>query len=88
MQVQGNSRNSVISDPHVLMGKPVISGTRITVELILERLASGETIEQLLEAYPHLTRESIYAAINVASQAIKADVIYPIASGILSLTRA
>jgi len=70
----------VISDPRILMGKPVISGTRITVELILERLASGETIEQLLVAYPHLTKESIYAAIDFASQAIRADVIYPIAS--------
>ena len=40
------------SDPAVLMGKPVVSGTRITVELILEKLAAGETIEQLLAVHP------------------------------------
>jgi uncharacterized protein (DUF433 family) len=53
----------IISDPSVMMGKPVISGTRITVELILEKLASGETIEQILEAHPRLTRESIQAVL-------------------------
>jgi uncharacterized protein DUF433 len=45
-----------------MMGKPVIAGTRITVELILEKLAAGETAEQLLEAHPRLTREGILAA--------------------------
>ena len=54
----------IVSDPAVMMGKPVIKGTRITVELILEKLASGETIEQVLEAYPHLTREGIQAALS------------------------
>ena len=55
------------SDPAVMMGKPVIVGTRITVELILEKLAAGETIEQLLEAHPRLTRESIHAALAFAA---------------------
>ena len=50
------------SDPAIMMGKPVIAGTRITVELILEKLAAGETIEHLLEAHPRLTREAIHAA--------------------------
>lgn len=65
------------SDPAVMMGKPVIAGTRITVELILEKLAAGETIEQLLEAHPRLTRESIHAALAFAARSLKADVIYP-----------
>ena len=52
------------SDPHVMMGKPVVAGTRITVELILEKLSAGETIEQILEAHPRLTRESILAAVD------------------------
>ena len=43
------------TDPSIMMGKPVIAGTRITVELILEKLAEGETIEQLLEEHPRLT---------------------------------
>ncbi len=60
-----------------MMGKPVIEGTRITVELILEKLAAGETIEQILEAHPRLTREGIYAALDFAAKALKADVVYP-----------
>jgi uncharacterized protein (DUF433 family) len=67
----------VISDPAVMMGKPVIKGTRITVELILEKLAAGETIEQILEAYPHLTREGIQAALSFAAEALRSDVVYP-----------
>ena len=47
------------SDPAVMMGKPVIAGTRFTVELILEKLAAGESIEQILDAHPRLTREAI-----------------------------
>lgn len=65
-------------DPGIMMGKPVIQGTRITVELILERLSAGETIEQLIEAYPRLTQEAIYAALNFAAQALRADVLYPV----------
>jgi len=53
----------IVSDPNVMMGKPVIVGTRITVELILEKLAAGETIEQILDAHPRLTREAIQAAL-------------------------
>jgi uncharacterized protein (DUF433 family) len=68
----------IISDPAVLMGKPVIAGTRITVELILEKLAAGETIEQILDAHPRLTRRAIQAALSFAAQALKADVVYPI----------
>ena len=66
------------SHPEIMMGKPVIAGTRITVELILEKLAAGETIEQLLEAYPRLTRPAVLAALDFAAQALKADVVYPV----------
>ena len=55
--------NMIISDPTIMMGKPVIAGSRITVELILEKLAAGESIEQILEAHPRLTREGIQAAL-------------------------
>ncbi len=48
------------------MGKPVVAGTRITVELILEKLAAGETVEQILEAHPQLTRQAIQAALAFA----------------------
>ncbi|MHB9026186.1 MAG: DUF433 domain-containing protein [Armatimonadota bacterium] len=53
----------IISNPSIMMGKPVIAGTRITVELILEKLAAGETVENLLEAHPRLTRQAIQAAL-------------------------
>ncbi|NLI76597.1 MAG: DUF433 domain-containing protein [Candidatus Riflebacteria bacterium] len=52
----------IVSEPGIMMGKPVIAGTRITVELILEKLGAGETIHDLLGAHPRLTRESIAAA--------------------------
>lgn len=64
-------------DPSIMMGKPVIRGTRITVEMVLEKLAAGETVEQLLEAHPRLTKEAIQAALAFAAQVLKADVIYP-----------
>ena len=67
------------SDPSIMMGKPVIARTRIPVELILEKLAAGETAEQLLEAHPRLTKEGIQAALSFAAQALRADVVYPIA---------
>lgn len=69
----------IVSDPKVMMGKPVVARTRITVELILEKLAAGETVEQLLEAHPRLTREAIQAALAFAAEALRADVVYPIA---------
>ena len=69
----------IISDPEVMMGKPVIRGTRITVEAILEKMSAGETTEDLLEAYPHITKEGILAALGFAAKALRADVIYPIA---------
>ena len=67
----------VVSDPKVMMGKPIIAGTRITVELILEKLAVGETVDQILDAHPRLTREAIQAALAFAAESLKADVIYP-----------
>ena len=54
-------KNLIQSDPLIMMGKPVIAGTRITVESILEKLAAGETVEQILEAHPRLTREAVQA---------------------------
>ena len=68
----------VVSDPRVMMGKPVIAGTRITVELILEKMAVGETIEQVVAAHPRLTRQSVLAALDFAAQALRADVVYPV----------
>ena len=65
------------SDPSIMMGKPVVAGTRITVELILEKLAAGETIDQILDAHARLTREGVLAALDFAAKALRADVVYP-----------
>ncbi len=70
-------RALISSDPKIMMGKPVISGTRITVELILEKLAAGETIEQILSEHPRLTADGVRAAIGFAAEALRADVVYP-----------
>lgn len=65
------------SNPNVMMGKPVIVGTRITVESILERLGAGESIDDILAAHSRLTREAVQAALRFAADALRADVIYP-----------
>ena len=57
-------------NPAVMMGKPVIRGTRITVELILRKLAEGETERELIEDYPHLTAEDIRAAIAYGAASV------------------
>jgi uncharacterized protein (DUF433 family) len=56
-------REFIVSNPAIMMGKPVVAGTRITVELILEKLGAGETVEQLLAAHPRLSEEVIRAAL-------------------------
>jgi uncharacterized protein (DUF433 family) len=68
------------SNPNIMMGKPVIAGTRITVELILEKLAAGESKEQILSAHPRLTEEGISAALAFAAQALRAGVVYPVST--------
>ena len=66
----------IISDPRIMVGKPVIKGTRITVELILEKLAAGQTIEQILEDYPHITREGVQAALKFAARSVSLEKVY------------
>ena len=70
--------NLIESNPRVMMGKPVIAGTRITVESILERLAAGETPDQIVAAHPRLTTPAIYAALEFGARALRADVVYPV----------
>lgn len=72
----------IVSNPKIMMGQPVVSGTRITVDLILEKLSVGETFEQLLQAHPRLTKEGIQAALQFAREALRADVVYPISESV------
>jgi uncharacterized protein (DUF433 family) len=67
----------ITSDPNVMMGKPVIAGTRITVEYILEELSAGTPAQQLLGSHPRLTPSDISAALAFAASALRADVVYP-----------
>jgi len=57
-------------NPAIMMGKPVIRGTRITVELILRKLAEGSSEDELLQDYPHITREDIRAAVAYAAASV------------------
>lgn len=75
------SEPMIVSDPKVMMGKPVVAGTRITVDLILEKLGSGESIEAVLEAHPRLTREGVLAALRYAARALRAEAVYPVSAG-------
>ena len=70
------------SDPDIMMGKPVVEGTRITVESILDELGAGRTIEQLLEAHPRLTREGVLAAVRFGAEVLRADVAYPVSKSV------
>ena len=73
--------NRIEIDPNVMMGKPVIRGTRITLELILRKLGEGATGADLLDAYPRLTREAIHTAMRYAADTLAHEEI-----GIVSQT--
>ena len=62
-------------NPEVMLGKPVIRGTRITLELILRKLSEGATEADLLEAYPRLTRQDIQAALAYAASSLAHETI-------------
>ena len=66
-------RDHITADPEVLVGKPIIKGTRISVELILGRLANGWSFEQILESYLHVTHEDILAALAFAAEMMRED---------------
>ena len=66
----------IVSNPEILFGKPLVVNTRISVDLVLEKLADGYQIDDLLDAYPKLTKESIYACLLYAAESVKNEVIY------------
>jgi uncharacterized protein (DUF433 family) len=71
-------RSRIIVDSKILAGKPIIKGTRISVELILDLLANGWTVETILENYPHLKREDITAVLRYATEILKEERVYPL----------
>lgn len=62
-------------NPQVMLGKPIIKGTRITVELLMRKLADGFTVEDILSMYPHLTLEQVRAAFAYAADKIANEII-------------
>lgn len=73
-----NWRDRIVSNPEILVGKPVIRGTRISVELILGWLANGWTFEQILESYPNIAREDILAALALAAERLHEENYIPL----------
>ncbi len=65
-------------NPKILLGKPVIKGTRLSVEFLLELLAERWTYEQILSNYPQLSPEDIWAVLAYATDAIKQEKVYPV----------
>jgi len=66
----------IVIDPKIMLGKPVIKGTRLTVEIIIEKLAYGETLEDLKRDYPFLTEDDIRAALLYAAKRLANEEIY------------
>ncbi len=66
-------KERITASASVMLGKPVIKGTRITVELLLGKLSEGVTTQGLLEAYPHLTKEDILAALSYSADVISRE---------------
>ncbi len=69
----------IVIDPNILVGKPVIKGTRLAVEFIIELLAQGWTEEDILRNYPKLTSDDIHACLNYASKILQSEKVYPFA---------
>ena len=74
-----NWRDRIIVDPNVLVGKPVIKGTRIAVELVVSHMAQGWTEADVLRAYPHITRDDLLACLAYAASRIASERVYPMA---------
>ena len=76
MPDQGDDR--IVIDPKILVGKPVIRGTRIAVEFVIDLLTEGWSHQQILSNYPHLAPEDITACLRYAGSMLKQERVYPI----------
>ena len=70
-------RDRIVLDPTVLTGKPVIKGTRIAVEFVVDLLAQGWTTEQILQQYDHLTADDVLACLAYASDVMRSEIVHP-----------
>ena len=74
-----NWQDRIVMDPAILVGKPIIKGTRLAVEFLVGLLAEGWTHEEMLSNYPQLTEEDIQAALHYAAEALERERGYPLA---------
>jgi uncharacterized protein (DUF433 family) len=72
------SHPRISSDPAIMVGKPCIKGTRITVELILRELGAGHSFADVLDAYPHLTEDDLRAALAFAADYMQHETVLPV----------
>jgi len=70
-------RERIVIDPEVLVGKPIVRGTRLAVEFIIDLLAQGWVEPEILRNYPGLTHEDVQACLSYASAALQAEKVYP-----------
>lgn len=78
MKTEEELSERIVVDPKVMVGKPVIRGTRVTVEFVLTLLAQGLTVDEILKDYPHLTRDDIAAVLLYAAKVTGRDEVYPV----------
>lgn len=71
-------KERIVVDPNILVGKPVVKGTRLAVEFVIDLLAEGWSQEDILRNYPHVTREDIQACLSYASDMLHAEKVYPV----------
>jgi len=71
-------KSRITVDPNILVGKPIIKGTRIAVEFILDLLANSWTTESILKNYPQLMKEDVTAVLKYASEILKEEKVYPL----------
>ena len=70
-------RDRIVLDPAVLAGKPVVKGTRIAVEFVVDLLAQGWTTEQILKEYDHLTADDVLACLAYAGDVMRSEIVHP-----------
>jgi uncharacterized protein (DUF433 family) len=73
-----NLQTRITVDPNILVGKPIIRGSRIAVEFVIDLLAQGWSTDEILRNYPGITLEDIYACLSYASAALKAEKVYAV----------
>jgi uncharacterized protein (DUF433 family) len=74
-------RERIVTDPNILVGKPIVRGTRLAVEFIIDLLAQGWSEAEILRNYPGMTREDIQACLSYASNVLHSEKVYPLLLG-------